>query len=168
MTLMYMYNNDYVLYFLVDCKSIHYFASGLYIPPNTTEQNLACTWIMVMIRLTLRALWFLEGMILVLAMQTSMTESTNQELFWIQVSSLPHEKHQLLKIWADLKFRKISEKARSTVISRAIQRVILIPNTQEYPDFQDISTKYQYVCRHWGWLSGVMHQHFKRLGPQRE
>ena len=119
MYLMYMYNNDYVLYFVVECESIHYFASGLKIPPNTTEQNLACTWIMVMIRLTLRALWFLEGMILVLAMQTSMAESTNQGLFWIQVSSLPHEKHQLLKIWGDLKFRKISEKARSAVVSRA-------------------------------------------------
>ena len=51
------------------------------------------------------------------------------------------------------------------VVRTAGQRVILIPNTQEYPDLQDISTRNHYVFRHRGWLPGVVHQYFKRLGP---
>ena len=37
---------------------------------------------------------------------------------------------------------------------------------QEYPELLGTSTNPSPVWEYWQWLSGVMYQHFKRLGPK--
>ena len=51
----------WLLYVIFKWKYMHYFTCSLQIPLCTTERNVAHTWIMRMIRLELRTLWFLEG-----------------------------------------------------------------------------------------------------------
>lgn len=73
-----------------------------------------------------RTLWFLDETS-IFPMQTWMPKtvrflSRNQGALSSSLTSLPKEKHQPLRMWTNLKFTKLSEKARSTVLSRSNQR----------------------------------------------
>lgn len=68
-----------------------------------------------------------RGNISIFPMQTWMPKtvrflSRNQGALSSSLTSLPKEKHQPLRMWTNLKFTKLSEKARSTVLSRSNQR----------------------------------------------
>ena len=79
-----------------------------------------------MMRFEGRTLCFLDETS-IFPMQTWMPKtvrflSRNQGALSSSLTSLPKEKHQPLRMWTNLKFTKLSEKARSTVLSRSNQR----------------------------------------------
>ena len=77
---------------IIGWKSIHYFSSSLDIPLRTTEKNPAHMWIMLMMRLELRTLWFLKGNITTLAIQTCMSRKVR----------FPSRNHGWNLNWVDL------------------------------------------------------------------
>ena len=120
-----------------------------------------------MMRLKLKSLRRHKVSINVFVIQTCMSKTvrfpSRHEQVLSSRLSLPQEKHQLLKIWTNLKFTNFSEKSKSMVVSPANQRVISIPYIQEYLDLQNLSNSHHLAWGYWGWLHGL---YFKRLGPQ--
>lgn len=69
------------LHVISNWKSLHYFAYSV-----KEERNVAYTWVMVMIRLILRTLWFLEGSKTIFAIK--MTKAGFKGEIWVKWNQL--------------------------------------------------------------------------------
>lgn len=132
-----------------ECQFIHSFAFGIEIPLSTIDWNLSRTWIMAIMRLKHRPLWFLEGNITILVTKTCIAKtvsftSRNQRIL---SSSL------IIIIENTLTVKVLSKPE--------------LGQTKEwlYLCLRDIPTSHNLLWWYWRWLPSVMYQYL-RLGSK--
>ena len=161
----------WLLHVTIEWESIKNFACGLEIPLSTTEQNLVHTWILVIMRLKIKTLWFLDGKITVLTIQICMISLTcrNQGVLSLSLIIITGNKWNV-EDCDKPEINKLFWKSKVYGVTRANQRVISIspPPTQVNPDLQDTSPSHHLVWGYWQWLPRVMYQQFQILGLQGE